>query len=178
MSPPPKPRRGTEKLEVLAALLDDAAEIVASLASEGDPLLVRLGHVFARMPAEDREAILAVLEREVDFRLVARETAPSTGFDIVRPDPHARLYLRVVGCEVPLLSMARDDMARAMHRAFRVMGLMLAPPLRDDWEAAMLDALATLEPDERRRVRQLFGESLALIDRVEQGGAAVEAARA
>ena len=84
----------SEQLATLSSLLESASEIVCELAAAAHPLLVRLGGVFARMPEADREPILAVLEREVEFRRVARGTAESTGFDIVRPDPHARLYLR------------------------------------------------------------------------------------
>jgi hypothetical protein len=59
-------------LATLQDVLAAAARIAHDLSN--DRLLPRLVEVFARMPAEDRETILRVLEREVDLRTHSKES--------------------------------------------------------------------------------------------------------
>jgi hypothetical protein len=80
--------------EAVKSLLDVAQRLVCDL--QNDPSLARLLTVFGRMPEEDREIIIGAMEREVQTRLLSREVADSLTKIALRPNPNARLYLRVV----------------------------------------------------------------------------------
>jgi hypothetical protein len=67
-------RQPTDTLATLQDLLAAAARIANDLSQE--TLLPRLLDVFARMPAEDRETIVQILEREVDLRNLAKMRRP------------------------------------------------------------------------------------------------------
>src|SRR5262245_3634639 len=81
-----------DALTNLSTLLESADLVVRQYLDE--PLRRRLLAVFDRMPAEDRDAIVAVLEREVTARLAAY--GPNTTRTGVRThvNAHAQLYLR------------------------------------------------------------------------------------
>src|SRR5882724_10341854 len=83
------------QLSALRSLLSAAADLAGQIA---DPLLERLVAVFRRLPAEDREVIIGILEREAESREVGDATAGTTGLAL-RPNPGARLYVRVIAPE-------------------------------------------------------------------------------
>jgi hypothetical protein len=178
MTPGDESRDVGEKLALLERLLETAAGIVGELSAQASPLLVRLGAVFARMPAADREPILALLEREVEFRHVAQETTDVTGFAVVRPDPNARLYLRTFDRTPRLPDLPRNDMARAILRSLRVVGRLLSPGLRPEWEAAMLYAARRLSPEERASLAAVFASALALLSHADEEPQTAGGARA
>src|SRR5688572_10295493 len=95
------PERPTDTLSTLQDVLAAATRIAQDLS--GDRLFPRLVDVFARMPAQDRETILMVLEREVDQRMLTKEapTAALSGLNVTKPNPNARLYLRLADNEPP-----------------------------------------------------------------------------
>src|SRR5262245_56768448 len=82
-----------ERLETLRTLLESASMLLSEMA--GDPLFARLTQVFAHIPVGDREAILGILEREVQARMTAEAASDLTGLSL-RPNPAARLYTRVL----------------------------------------------------------------------------------
>jgi hypothetical protein len=153
------------KLATLFTLLETASALLEELEGVSDRQLARLAGVFTRMPAEDREPILAILEREVELRLLARERgATVSGFDIVRPNPNARLYIRVFGRQPVYHS--RDELMRATLRAARMM-LHTPERMHDDWEAATLEAFRALTPAERAAIKSHNQEMLSLLERFE-----------
>jgi hypothetical protein len=153
------------KLTTLAALLLTASSLVEDLTNLSDPLLGRLARVFARMPAEDREPILTVLEREIEMRLLTRSGDPTlTGYELIRPNPAARLYVRSFGSEAPYLD--RDLIMRAALRVARM--ILLAPASElPEWEAATVEAFRSLSPMERAAISRHHREMLALLERTE-----------
>ena len=159
-----RPQGAAENVAVLHALLSSASALLDDLA--GSDLADRLRRVFARMPQGDRETILQVLEREVEYRCFTRGTGDvATGYD-TRPNPNARLYLRILTDPQPPPLMDHDELVVANHRGLRVLRHVLGP-LHDVWRDAMADAAALLAPEERAAARQILAEGLAILDATE-----------
>jgi hypothetical protein len=150
-----------ETVAALDTLLESATTFADDLAT--DHLFDRLQRAFCQMPPGDRETILQVLEREVECRCLTRGTGDvATGYD-TRPNPNARLYLRVLTDERTPPLMDRDELVVANYRGLRVLRYVLGP-LHDVWSEAMADAATLLEPDERAAVQRVLSETLALVE--------------
>jgi hypothetical protein len=145
------------RFDVLRSLLATAHDLVQKL---DDPLFARLVDVFSRMPADDRELLVGVLEREVQTRLLSLEVAESLTKIDLHPNRNARLYVRVVGQdateEVETLAFLRA--AYSVQRS--------VDALDPDWRAMVLVALRQMEPAARaqidafnRAVRDLLDEA-------------------
>ena len=92
------PNGPVSKLETLRALLETAWRLAEEMASGADPLYERWRRTYRRMPADDRETVVGVVEREVEMRNIARRSRDSvSGFEVSRPNPNARLYVRAFG---------------------------------------------------------------------------------
>jgi hypothetical protein len=159
----------TDPLATLQHVLASAAQIAQDLA--GDALVPRLLDVFARMPPEDRETILLLLEREVDLRNLGRAapSGPLSGVSLTKPNPNARIYLRVTDNE-PAPYITPDEIVQAVMRAARIMrvGLERRPEIADVWEPAMVRGLALIEPADRDAVRWYHQKIIELIDAAER----------
>lgn len=158
-----------EHVETLQALLSGALRAVGEL--EADPLFHRLLRVFSRMPSEDREVLLGVLEREVNLRLLGAQASegPLSGLDMPRPNPNARLYVRTVEGESGAPYLSREELMHATLRAARAMHQTLgSTPDDSTWESAFVDALAQLDDAERAAVSWTNRRMLALLDRAQQ----------
>jgi hypothetical protein len=162
------PDRSTDALSTLQHVLASAARIAQDLTN--DPLLPRLLDIFARMPAEDRETITNVLEREVDLRNLSKEapSGPLSGLNVTKPNPNARLYFRVADSDPPPF-VSPQEIVQAVIRAARV--VHRAAGRRSDlsqvWEPAMVEGLRRIEPSERDVLRWYHRTILALIDESE-----------
>ncbi|HLK12751.1 MAG TPA: hypothetical protein VKW76_15355 [Candidatus Binatia bacterium] len=159
-----------DALDTLQTLLSTALGLLDEVAA--DVPIGRLLAVFARMPRADRDAILTVLEREVDARRLAHASDGAlTGCRLV-PNRNARLYFRVFEHDesrIPALTyeeFMRGTLAsaRAVHR--------LAPRDRECWETATLDAFRQLDPAERESLRRLNHDVLRLLDEATDAPAA------
>jgi len=156
-------------LETLSALLRAASAVVDQVSILSDALLERMARVFSRMPPEDREAILAILEREVEQRVLARPLAgPDANFALGRPNPNARLYTRVSG---PRPAHEPRELMPAGIRAARMM-LLERARLDAHWETATLEAFRVLPADERAAITKHHRDMLVLLERIETEGAA------
>lgn len=135
-------------LEVLRSLLTTASSILDRLPD--DPLMRRWVEVFEAMPEQDREAVLAIVERDVAFR--RHSLGGDDGllaFRTTGPNPNARLYMRVYGQDdTPFLPF--DELvhatiygARLTHRS-----LTANPPAAPDWRDAQLAAFSALTSEE------------------------------
>lgn len=159
--------RPLDTLTTLQNVVASAARLAHDLLR--DPLLPRLLDVFGRMPAEDRETVLAVLDREVDLRNLARENPGGVlaGTHVIRPNPNARLYLRMVDNDPPTSSSAEAVMrgtihaTRVIHQAFEG-----SDDVRRTWEPAIREGLRRLDPAERAALRQAHQRMLDLVDEV------------
>jgi hypothetical protein len=155
-------------------MLKGATALASQLADNDE--VERLLRVFARMPERDRATILEVLEREVEYRCFTRGTGDvATGYD-TRPNPNARLYLRVVTEAQPPPLMDHDELVVANHRGLRVLRYVLGP-LHDVWRTAMADAAALLAPEERTAARQVLAEGLAILEASEAASTAAVPAK-
>ena len=152
--------------ETLRTVLETASKLVSDLADE--PMFRRLVDVFARMPPEDREPILAILEHEVDGRLLANASTKMTGVRL-RPNPRARLYTHLIEQEATVL---HPETLVAVVRAMRIFHREIAPAAAM-WEAHMLEALRALEVDELEsiaRFNRLLLEQIERCKREHAGG--------
>jgi hypothetical protein len=150
-----------ETVAALDTLLESATTFADDLAT--DHLFDRLQRAFCQMPPGDRETILQVLEREVECRCLTRGTGDvATGYD-TRPNPSARLYLRVLTDERTPQFMDHDELVVANYRGLRVLRHVLGP-LHAVWSEAMAAAATLLEPDERAAVRRVLSETLAFVE--------------
>ena len=155
-----------EAVAVLDTLLESVTALTDDLAADG--LFDRLQRVFSQMPPGDRETILRVLEREVECRCFSRGTGDiATGYE-TRPNPNARLYLRVVTDEGPPPLMDHDELVVANYRGLRVLRYVLGP-LHTVWKDAMAEAVSLLEPEERAAVREALSEGLAFVEADDPG---------
>jgi hypothetical protein len=162
------PDDANDALTMLKNVLASAATIADDLGS--DPLLARPVDVFARMPPEDREPIVKVLEREVDLRLLGKEapTASLSGLSLTKPNPSARLYFRVTDTEVPYV--APEEIMQAVTRATRVLkrASERGTDLQTVWLPAMIAGLRMVDPSERETLRWYHRTILALLDEAER----------
>ena len=144
-------------LEALRTLLDTASRLVGELAE--DPLLARWTKVFAKIPAADREAIVAVLERETQARVTASVAGDLTGLSL-RPNPSARLYTRV------LTDDPRPNPERAVQQALRAIQIThdAVAPMDNEWKAIARDALGQASAAERASVEHFVRELLGLVE--------------
>jgi len=133
------------RVEVLRSLLTVAREIVRGL--EDDPLFVRLTTLFTRMPEEDREIVIGALEREVQTRLLAREVADDLTQIDLRPNPNARVYLRVVGPEDRSENVEMVAFMRAAYSLQR--GIDALDP---QWQRMATMALRQMDPAARAQI--------------------------
>jgi hypothetical protein len=159
----PRDRGALSGLHALRDVLDTAQMLVADLEAATDPLDARLGQLFARMPAADREPILGILERELERRLLAESLAASITGIRLRPNPNARICFRIIDREPEL---NRDEMIRGTVRAMSMYHKAFAI-IREDWDATALEALRALDPTARANVARFGRELAALVERCE-----------
>ena len=140
-----------------------------------DPLLLRLLDVYSCTPAQDREVIVGVLEREVTLRRMSAANARASlnglnmGVNVTRPNPNARLYVRVLEPATAAPYVSRQEMMLATLRMARATYLTLSTtPREGHWQAGIRDALAHLTPQElaavdwvNRHMRELVDEALS-----------------
>src|SRR5262249_11940679 len=84
-------------------------------------------------------------------------------------NPNARLYLRVTDSE-PAPYIAPEELVNAVMRAARLMhrAVERRGDLADVWEAAIVQGMAHVEPDERETLRWYHRRVLDLIDQAER----------
>jgi hypothetical protein len=145
-----------DRFEVLRSLIDAGARLAHELSD--DPRLERLLTVFARIPEGDRDAILAVLEREVQRRVVSQDIAENFLQVELRPNPNAQLYFRVIEPErkneVEMLVFLRG--LYNIQRGIDTLGA--------EWRAPILTALRQMDPAERAKIDAFNAAMRAVLD--------------
>jgi hypothetical protein len=145
-----------DRFEVLRSLIDAAARLARELSD--DPRLERLLAVFARIPENDRDTILAVLEREAQRRIVTQDIAENFLQVELRANPNAQLYFRVIEPErkneVEMLVFLRG--LYNIRRGIDTLG--------PEWRAPILAALREMEPAERAKIDAFNAEMRSLLD--------------
>jgi hypothetical protein len=161
--------RPTDTITTLQHVLASAARIAQDLAD--DPLLPRVLDVFSRMPQEDREIIVNVIDREVDLRNMTKGAshASLSGLSVTKPNPHARLYFRVTETE-PLPHISPQEIVQAVMRAARVVhrAAQRGTDLYQVWGPAITDGLRRIDPEERTTLRWYHRTMLELLDEAER----------
>ena len=162
------PDRSTDTLGTLQDVLAAAARIAQDLSK--DALLPRILDVFTRMPAEDRNTIIQILEREVDLRNLGKDAATNAlgGPHAARVNPNARLYLRTADGEPPPY-VKPEELVQAVIRAARVVHRAAGRgrDFRALWGPSIADGLMRLDPEERESLRNYHRTMLELLDESE-----------
>ena len=145
-----------DRFEVLRSLIDAGARLAHELSD--DPRLERLLTVFTRIPEADRDTILAVLEREVQRRVLSDDIAEDFLQVELRPNPNAQLYFRVIEPErkneVELLVFLRG--LYNIRRGIDTLG--------GEWRAPMLAALREMDPAERAKIDAFNATMRSILD--------------
>ena len=153
-----------DALTNLSTILAAAGRLVHDYLDE--PLWRRLVAVFERMPEEDRDAIVGVLEREVMARLAAH--GPNTRRTGVRThvNAHAQLYLRSYD-QMPKdgENAQYDRIVQASLRNVAYMQMALAPEVHEVWRTATVEAFSRLDDAQRAAAAVMLRESLELLER-------------
>lgn len=153
-----------DALTSLSTLLRSADLLVREYLDE--PLRRRLLTVFERMPPEDRDVIVRILEREVAARIRSREDdANLTGCE-THVNPNAQLYVRALDTASAERVVTRDHehLVFSSLRSVALMQLVLAPEMHDAWRAATWDAFARLDDEQRADVGTVLRESLDILE--------------
>jgi len=161
--------RPPDTLSTLQNVLASAARLARDIAA--DPLVSRLLDIVNRMPPEDREVVVNVLEREVDLRNLSKE-APSgslSGLNVTKPNPNARLYFRVADSE-PAPYVVPEEIVQAVIRAARVLRRASGrgSDLASVWEPAMVEGLRRIEAEDRQMLRWYHTRILQILDEAER----------
>jgi hypothetical protein len=147
----------------LQAVLATARGLVDDLLH--DPLLPRLLTAFSSLPENEREAILAVLERDATWRRIVDETSGTTGIS-VRPNPHASLYVHVA--EDPQPSARDIDVIRlGIARFLPLLPLLFQPGVHEQWTRSARELVRDAPAEVRDVAARLAREVLALIAEAE-----------
>lgn len=145
--------------------LQKALEAAVGLAQRlsDDPLLRRIVAVFEQMPLQDREPILAILEREVTGRRLSRATEKPVG-QSTHVNPNARLYVRAHTTQLDPRHFDRDEMVIADVRAMRIAPLIrYVPEIYELWKGALREAMDHVDDNLRVVAEELVGDVLAAI---------------
>ena len=152
---------GAEALGDLQKALASALELAHKLSD--DPLLGRLLAVFRNMPMEDREGIVAILEREVTGRMLSRATEKPVG-QSTHLNPNARLYVRAHATNLDKRHFDYDEMVIADVRAMRIAVMIrYVPEIYEAWKAAIREAMDHVDEPIRAVAEELLHDVLASI---------------
>lgn len=151
------------KLDALQTLVQAAQELADGLAS--DPLLERLLRAFTALAEHDREVVLKVLERDATWCRIVRETAEATGIT-VRPNPHASLYLHVVGQGQTDEPLRRDVeiIRRGIETFVTLLPLFFQEEVHEQWTTSARELVRGAPPELLGYARRLAEEVVALVD--------------
>jgi hypothetical protein len=148
---------GSETLDKLSSLLEAARAITRQMLD--DTLSNRLLEAFTRMPEGDREVIVGAIEREVRTRLLSQDVADDLTQIALRPNPNARLYLRVVE---PADRSDDVEMMAFMRAAYSVQrGIDALDP---QWRAMVVMALRSMDPEARATIDRFNATIRDLLD--------------
>ena len=148
------------RVDALKAVLESGTQLLAAITSDG--ILHRLIVAYDAMPQADRDAIVEVIEREVQARLLSQATEGVTGQGM-HPNRNARLYLRSHGQEVQRSDLETNEMMQAALRAMRVTPLLLVPEIHAEWQKALRGAVGGIDGPTLAIVERLLREALDLV---------------
>ncbi|HXJ33497.1 MAG TPA: hypothetical protein VMS22_05595 [Candidatus Eisenbacteria bacterium] len=146
-----------DPLEALKWVVDAAHSLARDL--QGDELLARLVKVFEKMPPDDRPIVVGALEREVQIRTLSQDVAETLTQVELRPNPNARIYLRVIDQENANNEVETMAMMRAVHSVQR--GIDALDPT---WSTMMATTLREMDPTARERIDDFNRAMRVLLD--------------
>jgi hypothetical protein len=161
-----KPRNEGEQqppLDTLRSLIDGARGLIGQL--EANPLVARMLRVMEDLPPADREPIIRILEREATWCRIVDQTAVATGIT-VRPNPHASLYVQVLGPSEPLQRDV-DVIAFGIDRFVSLVPLLFQEGVHEQWRASAYQLARGMDAEQRAGVARLAREVLSLLAEVD-----------
>jgi hypothetical protein len=144
------------RLAALKTTLDAARGLVRNL--QENELFGRLLDAFMRMPEADRATVIGALEREVQTRVLSQEVGDTLTKIALRPNPNARLYLRVVEPDTED-AVETTAFLRAAYSVQR--GIDALDPT---WRAMIAAALRQMDPAARARIDQFNRAMRTVLD--------------
>jgi hypothetical protein len=161
-----EPRDQTSALDTVRALIDAALTVVTDLTRKVDPLVTRVIQLFDRMPPEDRDPILDILEREVEMRVMSRrQDERVVGLEVGKPDPNPRLYVRI--WEPARMFQSNEDMLRAVLRGIQLVLQSPGRAVQEGFERAMAEAFRLLDARERGALLHHLRQWVAVVERLD-----------
>ena len=155
------PPSGAAALGDLKKALAAALDLTHQLAD--DPLLGRLIAIFRKAPLEDRETIVAILEREIAGRLLSRATEKPVG-QSTHLNPNARLYVRAHTTKLDKRHFDYDEMVIADVRAMRIASMIrYVPEIYEGWKTALREAMDHVDEPTLAVADELLHDALAAI---------------
>ena len=163
-------RRLPDVLATLQTVLASAADLANDLTT--DPLAARLLTALARMPVDDRETIVSVIEREVEIRQMSLDGSGAlSGHRITKANPNARLYLRVEDGEGPS-RVVPDEILRALIRTSRVLHRLFQhdghAKVQDVWRPVIVRGMRALSVEELESLRWYHRKILEFADEADR----------
>jgi hypothetical protein len=154
--------------DALHTLLATARDLAKALSD--DPELERVVRSFKLFPEGDRETILQVLEKDASWRAIVERTDDVTGIT-VRPNPHASLYVHVLGQGAdPLATDTAERDADVIRRGLgvfvRILPLLFQEGVHAQWTAAAGD-VARASPELRAYAVRLAREVIDLVAQID-----------
>ena len=164
-----KPKNEGEQppLDALRSLIDGARSLIDQL--ESSPLVARMLRVMENLPPADREPIIKILEREATWCRIIATTAVVSGIT-VRPNPHASLYVHVVGeGESPSEPLQRDVnvIALGIDRFVSLVPLLFQEGVHEQWRASAYHLARGMDAEQRAGIARLAQEVVALAAEVD-----------
>jgi hypothetical protein len=155
--------------DTLHTLLATARELAKALSD--DPELERLVRAFRLFPERDRETILQVIEKDAAWRAIVERTDDVTGIS-VRPNPHASLYVHVLGQgagPLPTETSERDAdvIRRGLQSFIRLLPFLFQDGVHAQWTAAAREIARASDPDVRTHAIRLAREVEALVTEID-----------
>lgn len=148
-----------ETVDALETLLGTAMRVLDELRHEG--ILPRLVTVLGCMVAEDREAVVRVLEHDAGAHMRVPGENVWSRF-MLRPNPFAQLFTRTTrGGRTP--SVRYLETRRATHVGVR-MARSLPPWTEGGWEPETIATWSRMSPGDRAYVADISRRALAVLE--------------
>ncbi len=132
-----------QPFDALHTLLITARDLARTLTD--DPQLERLVQAFRLFPVRDREPILQVIEKDASWRRIVDETADATGI-AVAPNPHASLYVHVLGAAEETVQRDADVIRRGVETFVQMLPLLFQESVHAQWTTAARELVERSDP--------------------------------
>lgn len=158
------PHKTQPPIDALQTVLTAARDMVDALL--GDASVQRLLDAFTAFPRADREPILQVLEKDSAWRRIVERTADATGIHVA-PNPHASLYVHVIGQGPDAPGRDADVIRSGVATFVEILPLLFQDAVHAQWLEAARDVARSAGAEARTLAARMASEILALVAEIE-----------